>query len=1140
MIRCAFFVAIALACFGSPVASDAADSPSSPFPDATTVAARAEQVSADETLPDAVRTRAAELYTQAVDQIRLGKERQETAGQFRRAMKEAPRELRELRARLTHPRGHAPAAFTDDAPTWEIEQALVQAEVDLALARRRAADLAQESAARAGRRSQLYELLTETRIRAEQVEPVPAGEHEAVRQALALLGQARVAATAAERTAYEMELLTFDVRGDILTTRMTIAEREASAASERVDRLRTIVNDRRRRDAARAASEAIASTLEAQDAHPTIRELAAENAELARRRVAPDGPLVRSERIARRVQDTTATLAEVESKLQGAREKEDIAGLTASYGLMLRRLRDEAPNVTAISARLDARGDEIAEAGYALARLEDQRTGLRQADAWTATLMRRIGASGDPGEREKIETILADLLRDRRENLDALIAEYEKYYNALIDLETYERRLVDAVDEFVKFIDERVLWVRSSHRVHARDLKNLPEAIGWLFGPSAWTAVALSAGRRLAAVSIETIVYLLVLFIVLPAAKIARDRAIANGERAAAEPPTSISPTVAMALYTVALALPAPYLLWFLGRIANDGAGGMFPFAVAAGLKKAAGVLLLLILTRETFRENGLGEVHFWWSGKTCRAVRRAIATMAVFAVPLVFIIFATQTQEVEARRDSLGRFAFVALQLTLAAFAFQLTRPKTGITNRLLPDPRDARSRRRHRLISALFILPPLALAAAGLFGYQFTALELGRRLFETTCMLLAIVAARAFTIRWLFVARTRHAALPRVLEETGSEPPEDADEGVPADPDAAMHAFSAQTIAVLRVVWIAVAVASVTLIWRDMLPALAIFDQVELWTTTETIESVVQIDGGETETHVAPTQRAVTLLDLLTAFLIVAITIVVGRNLPGILQVAVLARMHVDRGAQYAITTILKYVITIVGVAVMFGALGIGWSKVQWLAAAVTVGLGFGLQEIFANFVSGLIILVERPIRVGDIVTIGDISGNVTRIRIRATTVRTWDLHELIVPNKAFITGQLVNWTLTDTTMRVVLPVSVAYGSDPDRVGEILLDIARRNPRVIPDPPPSVIFKEMGESSLNFEFRVFVGSVQVSYDTMHELNTAIYKALAENGIEIPFPQRDVHIRSMPEFVRAEPATDEAASTTGDAVDGS
>jgi len=140
------------------------------------------------------------------------------------------------------------------------------------------------------------------------------------------------------------------------------------------------------------------------------------------------------------------------------------------------------------------------------------------------------------------------------------------------------------------------------------------------------------------------------------------------------------------------------------------------------------------------------------------------------------------------------------------------------------------------------------------------------------------------------------------------------------------------------------------------------------------------------------------------------------VAKNIPGLLEIVVLQKLPIDTGGRFAVTAIARYLITVVGVVVAFGAIGVGWSKVQWLVAAISVGLGFGLQEIFANFVSGLMLLFERPIRIGDVVTVGGITGTVTRIRIRATTITDWDRKELVIPNKEFITGQVVNWTLSD----------------------------------------------------------------------------------------------------------------------------
>ncbi len=187
------------------------------------------------------------------------------------------------------------------------------------------------------------------------------------------------------------------------------------------------------------------------------------------------------------------------------------------------------------------------------------------------------------------------------------------------------------------------------------------------------------------------------------------------------------------------------------------------------------------------------------------------------------------------------------------------------------------------------------------------------------------------------------------------------------------------------------------------------------------------------------------------------------------------------------------------------------------QWLAAGLTVGLGFGLQEIFANFISGLIILFERPVRIGDVVTIGDVSGTVSRIHIRATTITDWDRKEYIVPNKEFVTGRLLNWTLTDQTNRVVVDVGVAYGTDTVQARSLLLSAAQDNCDVMNDPPPIATFEGFGDSALNLRLRCYLPNLDNRLSTITDLHEAIDQAFKQAGIEISFPQQDLHVRSMP-----------------------
>ena len=194
----------------------------------------------------------------------------------------------------------------------------------------------------------------------------------------------------------------------------------------------------------------------------------------------------------------------------------------------------------------------------------------------------------------------------------------------------------------------------------------------------------------------------------------------------------------------------------------------------------------------------------------------------------------------------------------------------------------------------------------------------------------------------------------------------------------------------------------------------------------------------------------------------------------------------------------------------------LHLDWAQFGWIVAALSFGLGFGLQEVVANFVCGIILLFERPIRVGDYVTVDEVSGTVTRIRMRATAITNRDRKEFIVPNKQFITGTLMNWTLTNKVIRILISVGVAYGSDTRKARQILADIADDHPLILNDPAPFATFDAFADSTLNLTLRCYLPDVETRVVTISELHTEIDERFKKAGIEIAFPQRDLHVRSI------------------------
>jgi small-conductance mechanosensitive channel len=228
------------------------------------------------------------------------------------------------------------------------------------------------------------------------------------------------------------------------------------------------------------------------------------------------------------------------------------------------------------------------------------------------------------------------------------------------------------------------------------------------------------------------------------------------------------------------------------------------------------------------------------------------------------------------------------------------------------------------------------------------------------------------------------------------------------------------------------------------------------------------------------------------------------------------VLSNSGLDRSLQYAIAQISSKVVLVVGIVVVLTNTGINLSALTVFAGAIGVGVGVGLQGIASNFISGLVILAERPITIGDRVEIGKVAGQVERIRARCTIIRTNDNISIIVPNKKFIEDSVTNWTYGDPRVRFRVPVGVAYGSDLEKTKEALISAGREHPKALQDPPVSVFLKQFGDSTIDFELVVWSREMSNRPSRFRsDLNFAIARKLKEAGIEIPNPQRDVYIRS-------------------------
>lgn len=776
---------------------------------------------------------------------------------------------------------------------------------------------------------------------------------------------------------------------------------------------------------------------------------------------------------------------------------------------ILKRLKDEYES---FELRLEKAGLNLT-AGYA--DLLKQRLERLQRQSIAGDLIEGIenklsSAREEQLRLEEFEAIAAPgndarrQLRSRRsELLRALHHAVTEHIQVLNDYYSTVTALQDQVQEYQTLLQQRLFWLPSAVAVNADTAGELYESAKWFvsqlrFDPlsEAVTQSIHQRGGRAALIAVCLVVLLI-------KRKAIKNNLLANGRHIGNVAHDRIGFTLRALTNSILLALPGVLAFSLVALMLME--GNAFYSALSKGFIAAGFVMFLLALIRGVARKQGLGESHFHWNTNTLLVIRRELPVLMAFVIPVTVITTSTSSTPQGAQfDDSLGRLLFTLVSIVLALFAQRImkaTRANKPRSSVLL-------------LFHIAAVLIPLLLASASLIGYHYTALQLERNLFVTICWLafnslLYYTGLRALSVRErsLTLARLREQ---RAAERKIAEAKEDAD--APSEnnllnldmPEMDLKDISQQSSSLLRIFAAALAVSGLLFLWASVIPALELFNDITLWTIA------TDLQGGD--------PLPITLADVLLALLVAAGTVLAAKNLPGTLEVTILSRMNLQPGSGYAITTITTYVLVLLGVVVCLGVIGVQWSKLQWLIAALGVGLGFGLQEIVANFVSGIILLFERPIRVGDTVTINGITGKISRIRIRATTLVDWDRKEQIIPNKTFVTEDFTNWTLSDRITRVILRVGVAYGSDVDKVQEILTQVAHNNTRVVDDPRPEVFCVGLGDSSMNFEIRIFVKDPVDIMPLTHEIHASIAHALREADINIPFPQRDIHVRTLPD----------------------
>lgn len=1071
--------------------------------------AQQKAVQLDPDLDEATRALIDQHYAKTIENLQAAEQAEMRTNALIQELEGAPQRITEFQQRLGTPLKED--AVPENATTNEsldlLNVRLKEAESAAAALRLKVQETTAELERRAARRPQLAELRNQANQQLAEVgqlllTPPPEGELPQITQIKMIRLQSRQLRLRREITLLEQEARTYEATTRLWTLQRDLTERDIREADKTVQYWQQQTADARRRQAeeeATAARRALALS------HESIRKEAERNKELADE----NARLVEARQETREQLDRLdKDLEELTVSFESLKKRSEAAEFSPAIGVLLRKQRSTLPDRDDLQRRIESRQNEVSSLNLQLMEWEAERRPLIDLVNAASKIIAILDAPPQSISLADLQEQVQVILSARLQRLGDLIENGGAQLDQLVQLDGQEKRLLSKVDEEAHWLAEHVLWVRSTGMIGTQPRTFVNSAAAF-FDASGWKRIGQTLGGDVFESSWAWGISILSLVALLVVRTRARRQIRALGEVAARSNCIDMMPTLKVLALTLFVAFPFPGAMFCLGLRVSAVSGGENTLqAFGFALQITAAGWLIIELLRQVAQPDGLGDSHFEWAESSMTSVRRTMRMLTIIFLPALMVVAYTESLGDDEMVSSIGRIAYL-FTMSLGGFAaFQLVRPDSPILQALENEHSNDLLWRTRWVWTGLLLLSPVVLAGLSLAGFHYTAIHLTERVAETIgCGLVALIITAVLS-RWLLVSY-RKLAIQRGRERRRQmllAAQADPDQPVPQDtmPELRLADINDQTSRLLRLGASASVLMAMYLIWIDVLPALGFLGNIELWPNTLAANS-----DDLTVTWV-------TAADATLAILIAALTLVASRNVPGLMEIAILQRLPLDAGARYAASTVSRYLIVVTGFLLGFRAVGIGWSSVQWLVAAVTVGLGFGLQEIFANFVSGIILLFERPVRVGDTVTVAEITGTVTRIQIRATTILDWDNKELIVPNREFVTGNLVNWTLTNPTLRLIVTVGVAYGSDTRLATQLLYRVAEENPQVLEEPEPVVIFREFGESSLDFELRLYVSGLMAFRRLKHELNLAIDDLFREHNIEIAFPQRDLHLRSV------------------------
>ncbi len=905
----------------------------------------------------------------------------------------------------------------------------------------------------------------------------------------------------------ELERFSYDVRDDLLEIKLQLIHAESDANRFELKELQEQAHSKRSRQAIIAKEKTTKAQEQAEDKHNVVRQAAEKNARFSEKL----GELTESiENYTHQHRSLGILLHQVERNFLQARQQLEIARSDLSLGDFLRSQRRDLPQVKKYINKNEQTKELIASARLAQFRLDQE---IEQASASEKLMLQQLAETENISTAGKttVKNLFYQLLDDRHKMFTQLGGIYSRYIKLLEDIDLDQQQLIHKTSKFQQLLEENLLWIVSTSPLNWGWFKTVATSPIWSLMVLETDDIFRNLVQQLTTHWFQCLILTLLIFLLIRIRPWLQAQLHRLSQNIGNVRHDSFANTLLALVVTATLALPWPLLLGFIGNALTVDDSDLAE-AIGLSLLNGAYYLYVLLSFQSLFVPDGLAASHFDWDPHARQVLSKNLKWLIPVSVPLFSTIFIGEWLLNEDYTGSLGRTAFLLNCIAYTIFAWNVLHPKYGAFGSLTRnDSTDSKWWTCHLWWMLLGICTPILLAVLSIRGYAFSAMHLEFLVIKSIVAILLARILYSMAVRWLLVAE-RRLALKRTLAKKQAdqdslalkEASEAVGEQTLETPEIiTLEAINLQTRRLLGMFLTIGTIIVLGYIWSEITPALKVLDKIVLW------EYENLTVGGDRI-------LLVSLTNLILAMVILAITVIAGRNLPGLLEITLLQLFALDVGNRYAIVNISRYLIFGIGFFYSLRLIGIRWVQLQWLVAAMGVGLGFGLKEIFANFMAGLILLFERPIRIGDTVTVGEVSGVISRIRLRSTTILDWDNKEMVIPNQTLIIEPVLNWTLSDQVTRILFNVGIAYGSDTTIAHDLILEVIQAHPLVIEDPNPTVFFTRFGDNALDFEVRVFVKERPNRLLVLHELHMALDKVFRENKIEIAFPQVDLHLRSV------------------------